>query len=72
MSCTFQPGQVVVATGSYAHQIIEGKRYTVIGSTPRLVTPTFTWPEYVTVMGDFGKQVEGHTWRFRPLKEGET
>lgn len=60
----FEMGDKVRATCSYMHQIVEGKEYVVTGYTPRLVTPTFTWPAYVEVLGDFGKPVSGHTYRF--------
>lgn len=60
----FKVGQRVIATGSYMHQLTEGKEYTVIAVTPRLVGDTFTWPEYTTVIGDLGRPVIGHTWRF--------
>lgn len=61
----FEPGQPVVATGSYGYAITEGKEYEVLEYTPRNPTPTFTWPAYVTVKGDFGKPITGHTHRFR-------
>lgn len=63
----FTVGQVVVATGSYMHQITEGKQYTVTRYEPEYRSPNFTWPAYVTVIGNFGKPVTGHTHRFRPL-----
>lgn len=63
----FVVGQVVEATGSYMHQITKGKLYTVTGYTPEDYTPTFTWPAYVEVVGDFGKKVSGHTHRFKAL-----
>ena len=61
----FKVGDVVVATGSYMHQLTEGKEYTVVAYYPEVHDPTFTWPPYVTVIGDFGKKVTGHTHRFR-------
>lgn len=67
----FSVGQVVVATGSYCWHLTEGKKYTVVDYQPRQVGPTFTWPAYVTVIGDSGKKVTGHTHRFRPLNDSE-
>lgn len=61
----FKAGERVVATCNYMHQITEGKTYEVVEYIERCVTPTFTWPPYVTVLGDFGKPVTGHTHRFR-------
>lgn len=62
---TFEVGETVIATGSYMHQITEGKEYTVTRVTPEEVTPTFTWPEYITVVGNFGTPVTGHAHRFK-------
>ena len=67
MTSAFVIGQEVIATCDYMHQITEGKRYVVTGITPRLVTPTFTFPEYVEVVGDFGTPVSGHTHRFKAV-----
>lgn len=67
----FVVDQVVVATGSYNWLLTEGKQYKVVKYEPECRDPTFTWPAYVTVIGDSGKPVTGHTHRFRPLKEGE-
>jgi hypothetical protein len=64
---TFEVGQVVEATGSYSWLLTEGKRYEVVNYDPPVVTPTFTFPAYVTVIGDSGKPVVGHTYRFRAI-----
>jgi len=60
----FTVGQQVVATGSYMWSLTEGNTYTVLEYTPELTTPAFTFPAYVTVMGDLGNPVTGHTHRF--------
>jgi hypothetical protein len=62
----FPVGQKVIATGSYNWLLTEGKEYTVTKFEPEDPGPTFTWPAYVTVTGDSGKPVTGHTHRFRP------
>lgn len=67
----FEIGQVVVAMHSHGHQITEGKQYKVTHYQPEVYDPTFTWPAYVTVIGDFGRRVQCHTYRFRALQEGE-
>ena len=67
----FEAGQVVVATGSYNWLLTEGKQYVVIKYEEECPTENFTWPAYVTVIGDSGKPVTGHTHCFRALKEGE-
>lgn len=65
----FEVGQVVEATGSYMWQLTEGKKYMVTKYEPEVYSPTFTWPAYVTVIGDQGKQVTGHTHRFRAVTD---
>jgi hypothetical protein len=71
MDAVFEIGQTVVAACDYAHQVVEGRRYRVVGYQPKCPTPNFTWPAYVTVIGDNGGKVTAHTHRFRALKEGE-
>jgi hypothetical protein len=68
----FAVGQTVKATGPYSHQITEGKLYKVIDYAPACTDRScgFTWPPYVTVIGDFGRPVTGHTYRFKAV-DGE-
>lgn len=68
MSKEFKVGQVVVATGHYMHKLTPGKEYTVTGFEPANRMETFTWPAYVTVVGDDGTSVTGHTYRFREVE----
>ena len=67
----FEVGQVVVATGNYSWLLTEGKQYTVTKYEPECPDHAigFTWPAYVTVIGDSGKPVTGHTYRFRAVEE---
>ena len=65
MTAQFQVGQLVVSNGTYMHLLQEGAVYTVVDYEPPLVTPTFTWPAYVTVNAD-GRRVTGHAHRFTP------
>ena len=67
----FEVGQTVVATSGYNWLLTEGKKYVVTAYQPEVRDPTFTWPVYVTVIGDSGKPVTGHAHRFRALKEEE-
>ena len=67
----FEVGQTVVSTGGYCNLLTEGKQYVVTKYEPKAYTPHFTWPVYVTVIGDYGRSVTGHAHRFRALKEGE-
>ena len=60
-----QVGQVVIAQGRPYPGLTEGKQYTVLRHAPRDVGPTFTWPAYITVMGDQGRPVTAHCHRFR-------
>ena len=64
----FVPGQCVVATCSYMHQITEGRQYVVTEYADPVQHPTFNYPAYVTVTGDFWKPVTGHTHRFRAVE----
>ena len=68
----FTVGQQVVARfiGGYANHLTEGKVYTVTVYDPP--TPTevgFTFPAYVTVIGDWGKPVQSHTYRFHAAEQ---
>lgn len=67
----FEVGETVVATCSHAWHITEGKQYVVTKYEPPYPAPDigFTWPAYVTVIGDFGKSVTCHTHRFRRLED---
>ncbi len=63
----FEVGQKVIATGSYGWLLTEGKTYEVVDYAPAWYMGSgFTWPAYVTVIGDSGKPVSGHAHRFRP------
>lgn len=67
----FEVGQVVEATCSYDWLLTKGKQYTVTHYQPSCpdLHIGFTWPAYVTVIGDSGKPVTGHTYRFRAVQE---
>mgnify|MGYP000879960009 CR=1 FL=1 len=64
----FKIGEKVIATGSYNRHLTTGKEYTVTNYEPEYPDDHFTWPAYVTVIGDFGKPVTGHTYRFRKVQ----
>jgi hypothetical protein len=64
----FRVGQVVVATSNYGGLLTEGKQYVVIKYEDKFYDTNFTWPAYVTVIGDLGKPVTGHTYRFRAVE----
>ena len=66
MSQVFEVGDRVVAHCHYMWSLTPGKVYTVTEFTPELVGPTFTWPAYVTVIGDLGRPVTAHWYRFKP------
>lgn len=65
----FEVGQVVVATSSYNGSLTKDKRYVVTKYEPRTRVETYTFPAYVTVIGDFGKPVTGHTYRFKAVED---
>lgn len=66
---TFKVGQEVLAVGATGGGITAGRRYTVVDVEPELVTPTFTWPEYTTVIGDDGRPCTGHSHRFQEVSD---
>lgn len=69
----FTPGQVVVAThvNGYEYKLTEGKQYTVVDySVPYTAENGFTFPAYVTVIGDRGKEVVSHAYRFAAVEGG--
>jgi len=47
--------------------LTEGKEYEVKELVPRLITPNFTFPRYVSVIDDMGKGSIGHAYRFATL-----
>lgn len=67
----FEVGQVVESTDGYCWHLTKGKRYTVTHYQPSCpdLHIGFTWPAYVTVIGDSGRPVTGHTYRFRAVQE---
>ncbi len=65
----FKAGQTVVSIGSYAYLLTEGKQYIVVKYEAECPDLNFTWPAYVTVIGDSGKPVTCHAYRFRALNE---
>lgn len=67
MKNEFFVGQKVIATGSYNWLLTKGKEYRVTKFEPESYMVCFTWPAYVTVVGDNGKPVTGHVHRFKPI-----
>lgn len=63
----FTIGQQVVAVKSEGYIIQEGHRYTVTGYTDEQVTPYFTYPHYVHVIDDHGKESSWHEHRFKAI-----
>ena len=68
MEPKFEVGQVVGSTCGYCGLLTKGARYVVTKFEPAVADLDFTWPAYVTVIGDFGKPVTGHTYRFRAVE----
>ena len=66
MTTEFKPGEVVIAAMNYMYNVTKGKEYVVTNYEPPYSKPgiAFTWPAYVTVTGDNGRPVTGHTYRF--------
>lgn len=59
-------GETVIATGGYSWHLTKGREYVVTKYEPEFRDTNFTWPAYVTVIGDSGKPVTGHAHRFAP------
>lgn len=61
-------GDIVVCHASRGYQFTEGKEYTVLEYAPEYYDNTsssgFTWPAYVTVMDDWGRNATAHAHRF--------
>lgn len=65
---TFKEGQTVVAVNSEQWRITQGKRYVVTHVQPEYYAENgFKFPEYVTVIDDFGGPAAFHTYRFRAV-----
>lgn len=62
--------KVICKNNSGYYNLTEGKEYEVKELMPQLHTPHFTFPRYVTVIDDSGKESTGHARRFTTL-EGE-
>lgn len=62
---TFKPGDIVVCVASRSYMLTTGKQYTVVWYEPECSVPTYTWPAYVTVIGDEGKATTGRAYRFK-------
>lgn len=67
---TFKPGDTVVCYDSHGYAFTEGKEYTVVDYIPEPYdrdTPSgFTWPTYLKIINDYGRQVRCHASRFLP------
>lgn len=70
MSTTFKPGDIVVCYDSHGYAFTKGKEYTVVDYIPEFYdrdTPSgFTWPAYIKIIDDDGREVRCHANRFIP------
>ena len=57
----------VICKANRGYDLTTGKEYQVKELTPRLLTPNFTFPRYITVIDDNGKKSTGHAYRFETL-----
>lgn len=67
---TFEKNQQVVCVASHGYCLTTGKVYSVVEYMPPIPADSshgFTWPAYVTVVDDFGKEATGHAYRFKPI-----
>jgi hypothetical protein len=65
----FTKGQIVKGAfiRGYEHYLTKGKEYIVVDYDPEFQTPGFTFPAYVTVIGDHGGFTKAHTHRFEEV-----
>ena len=65
----FVVGQKVIANhiDGYGNLLTKGKEYTVTKYQHGYNQESFTWPAYVSVIGDWGKEVKCHTYRFKAV-----
>jgi len=66
----FTIGQTVAGAyvQGYENHLTAGKRYVVTDYSPAERTEIgFTFPAYVTVIGDSGRPVTAHTYRFKAI-----
>lgn len=67
MDTVHKIGDVVKCVAASGYPLTAGKEYTVTGVVPRVYMENgFTFPSYVIVMGDFGKECLCHHHRFVP------
>lgn len=57
----------VICKNSSGYALTEGKGYEVVELVPKLITTNFTFPRYVSVVDDNGKESMGHAYRFEML-----
>ena len=64
----FEPGDKVTPRYTRGYDISMGKSYEVISYEPRDPQPTFTWPAYVCVADNSGREVKAHAFRFTKVE----
>lgn len=67
----FEVGDVVECVYADGYHFKIGKQYTVLKYEPRYPDTNFTWPAYVTVTGDNGKEAICHARRFKKVENDE-
>ena len=65
---TFEPDDKVICVYPRGYNFTEGKEYTVVDYIPEDSTSCewFTWPPYLKMIDDSGREVICHTHRFIP------
>ena len=63
----FEVGEKIICTGSHGYALTAGKEYEVLEYDEKIehYGIGFTWPAYVTVMGDDDKKAFCHARRFK-------
>jgi len=65
----FAKGQIVKGAfiRGYENHLTKGKEYIVVEYDPPCHCENFTFPAYVTVIGDHGKPTNAHAHRFEEV-----
>ena len=69
----FETGETVICTGPRGVPLTMGKEHEVLDFSPEYMEPDnpacYTWPAYVTVIGDDGKKHTVHADRFKKAEK---
>lgn len=64
---TYAIGEKVQARFTYAHTLVAGETYTVVGYTAPVQVDAFRFPEYIAVEDAKGVRSSWYPWRFKRI-----